>query len=74
MFITHLRSDYIVYLLRNNGQTQVNETAIGNEVKHFMGDVIDLVKSSKNKSSEELLQEIIKKYEKRNTAGMPPKP
>lgn len=64
---------YIVYLLRSNGQTQVNETAIGNEVKHFMGDVIELIKSSKNKSTEEILQEVIKKYEKRNAKGGSPK-
>ena len=40
---------YIVYQLKSNGQTHVNEAAINSDVQNFMGDVIDLVKSSKNK-------------------------
>jgi len=65
---------YIVYQLKSNGQTHVNEAAINNDVQNFMGDVIDLVKSSKNKNTDEILQEVIKKYEKRSATGKPPKP
>jgi len=64
---------YVVYLLKSNGQSQVNETAISNDVQNFMGDVIGLMKSSKNKSTDEILQEIIKKYEKRSAEPKPPK-
>jgi len=65
---------FIVYILKSNGQANINVPAIKDDVKNLLGDVIDLIKSSKSKSTEELLQEVIKKYEKRNAAGKPTKP
>lgn len=64
---------YIVYMLNKNGKTQVDENAIGKDIKSFLGDFIELVKTSKNKSSDEILQEVIKKYEKRNAEPKSPK-